>query len=370
MRIIFIILILSLIAVISNAQNTFMPQELQKYFNVPDSLKNDFGKFRSPLIFKNGDTVKTSIDWKIRKQEIKDTWIKYLGNWPDLDKNQQLCYVDSVEKDGYIQFTVSFNWTPLECTQGYLLVPKIREKSNPAVVTVFYDPETAIGLGKANRDFALQLVRQNFIVLSIGTKEASAKEEYALYYPSINDVTVQPLSMLGYAANAAYYALSNRDDVDSNRIGIIGHSFGGKWAMFASCLSDNYAAAVWSDPGIVMTSSRPDVNYWEPWYLGFHPKPWRKRGLITEENPSFGPYNDLIKKGHNLHELHVLMAPRPFLVSGGAEDTVSQWKALNHSIAVNELLGVKNRVAMSNRDLHDPNDESNKIIVMFFKHFL
>src|SRR5690606_39999825 len=137
-----------------------------------------------------------------------------------------------------------------------------------------------------------------------------------------------------------------------------------------SCLTDNFAAAAWSDPGIVMQEGRESINYWEPWYLGFHPKPWRKRGLITEENPAYGVYNQLRKDGRNLHELHALMAPRPFLVSGGAEDPVTQWRALNHSVAVNALLGKKERVAMTNRPKHALNEEACERIYDFFKYFL
>jgi hypothetical protein len=64
------------------------------------------------------------------------------------------------------------------------------------------------------------------------------------------------------------------------------------------------------------------------------------------------------------------MAPRPFLVSGGSEDPPSRWIALNHSIAVNRLLGCTNRVAMTNRPAHDPTEESNAAIWAFFEHFL
>ncbi|MBL4885255.1 MAG: sialidase, partial [Planctomycetaceae bacterium] len=103
---------------------------------------------------------------------------------------------------------------------------------------------------------------------------------------------------------------------------------------------------------------------------GFHPKPWRKRGLVTEENPAYGLYPQLIKQQRDLHELHALMAPRPFLVSGGVEDPAKRWAALNRTIEINNLLGHKNRVAMTNRPLHAPNAESNEIIYSFFEHFL
>ena len=123
--------------------------------------------------------------------------------------------------------------------------------------------------------------------------------------------------------------------------------------MFASCLYDKFACAAWSDPGIVF-DTRPSVNYWEPWYLGYHPKPWRKRGVPTEENPARGLYPELLAEGRDLHELHALMAPRPFLVSGGSEDGPARWRAVNHSIEVNRMLGFENRVAMHNRPAHPP----------------
>ncbi len=360
----------------SFAQKNELYQVLQPYFYPPDSLKGDFGDFRSPLVFNNGEVVKTPKQWEKRKQEIKVDWEGYLGKWPELYKKQNLEYLDTVDKGSYTQYIVRFKWTPNEYTEGYLLVPKNSKGKMPAVVTVFYDAETAIGTSNRTpglepyRFFALQLVSRGFITLSIGTKEASVRNEFSLYYPSIDRVSVQPLSMLGYAANNAYYALANRKDVDKKRIGILGHSFGGKWAMFASCLTDNFAAAAWSDPGVVMQEGRESINYWEPWYLGFHPKPWRKRGLITEENPAYGVYNQLRKDGRNLHELHALMAPRPFLVSGGAEDPVTQWRALNHSVAVNALLGKKERVAMTNRPKHALNEEACERIYDFFEYFL
>ena len=112
------------------------------------------------------------------------------------------------------------------------------------------------------------------------------------------------------------------------------------------------------------------MNYWEAWYLGYTSPPWRKRGIITKNNPAKGLYPKLVAEGFDLHELHALMAPRPFLVSGGAEDPPQRWLALNHTINVNRLLGVNNRVAMTNRPEHSPNPKSNEQIYLFFEFFL
>lgn len=345
--------------------------EIDTFFTPPPQFAGVYGDFRSPLKFYDGREVKTTAQWEVRRKEIRDRWMALMGEWPPFLEDEEMTIIDSQPRENIIQHRVRFRWLPQEETEGYLLVPKDAARPLPAVITVFYEPETAIGVGgKPHRDFAYQLAKRGFVTLSLGTKEASAAQEYALYYPSIEDAKIQPLSALGYAAANAWYALAKRPEVDSSRIGIVGHSFGGKWAMFASCLFDKFACAAWSDPGIVFQNDRPSINYWEPWYLGYHPKPWRKRGLITEENPAFGLYPNLIKEGHDLHELHALMAPRPFLVSGGAEDPVQQWIALNHSVAVNRLLGYDKRVAMTNRPLHDPNPESNEVIYRFFELYL
>lgn len=351
----------------STAPDTW--QSIESYFTPGEPWRDDFGDYRSPLLFDDGSRVTRPDQWRRRRAEILAQWEQFLGKWPPLITDPQVDVLETERRENFVQHKIRFAWTDREKTTGYLLIPD-GEGPKPAVVTVFYEPETAIGLGKADRDFALQLARRGFVTLSIGTTEATAAQTYSIYYPSLQDAQVAPLSMLGYAAANAWYVLASRPEVDRDRIGIVGHSFGGKWAMFASCLFDEFACAAWSDPGIVFDESRPSVNYWEPWYLGYHSPPWRPRGVITSENPARGLYPRLREAGHDLHELHALMAPRPFLVSGGSEDPPKRWQALNHTIQVNRVLGLEHRVAMSNRPDHSPNPESNEIIYAFFEHFL
>ena len=344
-------------------------EKIAPFFSPPEEFRNIYGDYRSPLTFYDGKKVRTCEDWQQRREEILTRWNEMMGEWPSLIKNQEMEIIETSDEDGFIQHRVRFFWMPEEQTEGYLLVPKGIEGKKPAVITVYYQPETAIGKGKGYRDFALQLVKRGFVTLSIGTSKASKEGTYALYYPSIENAKVQPLSMLAYAAANAWYVLSKVPDVDSSRIGIIGHSFGGKWAMFASCLFDRFACAVWSDQGIVFDESRGNVNYWAPWYLGYYPPPWKERGLARETTEQ-SLYTKLVSEGYDLHELHALMPPRPFLVSGGSEDTPKRWIPLNHTIAVNQLLGFDNRVAMTNRKEHAPNQESNEQIYLFFEYFL
>ncbi len=346
-------------------------EEIAPYFSPPDEYKEKYGHYRSPLKSYNGDTVATPQDWTERRKEIRQRWMKMMGAWPPLLTGQKLEILDSVRRDGFTQYRVRFYWTPNRQTKGYLLIPDGKGKK-PAVITVYYEPETAIGKGKPDRDFAYQLTKRGFVTLSLGTTKTTKAKTYSLYYPDIKDAQVEPLSMLACAAANAWYVLSKVPQVDSTRIGIIGHSYGGKWAMFASCLFDKFACAVWSDPGIVFDETKGSyINYWEPWYLGYYPPPWknawRKKGMVLGAK---GLYPKLIKEGYDLHELHALMAPRPFLVSGGYSDQIDRWIPLNWSIAVNRLLGYKNRVAMTSRKYHSPTPESNEKAYLFFEYFL
>ena len=340
-----------------------LPPELAKLFEPPPGFANQGGDYRSPLIFDDGNSVRTKADWEQRRVEIRKRWHEMMGPWPELIERPRCEILEETERDGFIQRRVRIQIAPDQNANGYLLLPKGKGPF-PAVFVPFYEPETSIGLAKPHRDFAYQLTKRGFVTLSIGSPGGDARK------PGIGEAICQPLSFLAYvAANCANY-LGSLPEVDAARIGTVGHSYGGKWAMFAASLYDRFACGAWSDPGIVFDETRPNVNYWEPWYLGMHDGAQRKPGLPTAENPRTGAYAKMIEQKMDLHELHALMAPRPFFVSGGSEDPPNRWLALNHSVAVNRLLGFEQRVGMSNRPDHEPNAESNEQIYQFFQHFL
>lgn len=339
------------------------PERLAAYFSPPPEFANDLGNYRSPLRFYDGRPVKTVEEWRERRREILATWHGLMGKWPPLIEKPSITVLGEEKIETFVRKKVTVEITPHGGTiPGYLMIPDAQPPL-PAVIVVFYDPETGAGMGKERRDFGYQLAKRGFAALSVGMPAS-------LYYPDKANAELQPLSALAYAAANCYNALVTVPGIDPARVGITGHSYGGKWAMFAACLYGRFACAAVSDPGIVFDETRPNVNYWEPWYLGYERGVERKPGIPTEDNPRTGAYKKMIEGGFDLHELHALMAPRPFLVSGGSEDPPERWKALNHTVAVNRLLGYENRVAMTNREGHDPTPESNEILYRFFEHFL
>lgn len=288
-----------------------------------------------------------------------------MGPWPPVIEKPALGILQTSHRDDFTQHRVRLEIAPQQTGEGWLLVPD-GPGPFPAVLVVFYEPETSTGLNTNQfRDFGSQLARRGFVTLNIGTPGGNA------WKPEVGAAQCQPLSFHAYVAANAWHALANRPEVDATRIGVVGHSYGGKWAMFAGALWDKFAAVAVSDPGIVFDETRSNVNYWEPWYLGFDAMEKRPQaGIPSVTNPRTGAYKRMIEQGRDLHELHALIAPRPFFVSGGAEDGPSRWIALNHLVEVNRVLGFTHRVGMTNRREHSPDAESNEQLYAFFRHFL
>ncbi len=315
--------------------------------------------------FQDGRSADTPAGWCERRAEIRASWDRILGAWPPLLRHPKLEILHSGPREDFTAKRVRVEIAPADSEEGWLLIPP-GPGPFPAVLVVFYDPETSVGLNPnaTRRDFALELTRRGFVTLSIGSPGGDAR------LPALNGARCQPLSFLAYVAANCWQALADLPEVDPNRIGVTGHSYGGKWALFAAALWDRFAAVAVSDPGIVFDEKRPNVNYWEPWYLGLDPERTRRPGLVTTANPRAGAYARLVREGRDLHELEALISPRPFLVSGGSEDTAERWEALRQVAAVNALLGRPRRVGLTTRSGHDPTAESNNVLYTFFEVFL
>jgi len=335
--------------------------DLLPFFSPPDEFKDKLGDFRSTMKFDDGSAVKSPADWPRRRAEILKYWHSVMGEWPALVAKPRVEFVAKEHVENFTRHKVRVETATDKLQDAYLLVPD-GQGPFPAVLVVFYDPESGAGLSEKQRgrvDWGYQLAKRGFLTLSIGGPPSGPK-------------SVQPLSWLAYCAANVNTFLRSLPEVDPKRIGVVGHSFGGKWAMFASCLDERFACAVWCDPGIVWNEKDANANYWEPWYLGLDPglPAQRKPGIPSDANPRTGAYKRLVAEGRDLHELHALMAPRPFLVSGGAQDRPEHWVVLNHAIALNKSLGFENRVAMTLRDGHSPTPASNAQVRAFFEHFL
>jgi dienelactone hydrolase len=374
----FLLAALAAVAADQPAPPAALWQKLEPYARPPEEFAGKFGSYGSPLQFADGTAVRSAADWARRRREILQSWHQRLGPWPPLIERPAIKKLATVERDGYtehqvqVQASAGNGWV-----DGYLLIPR-GPGPFPAVVVPFYEPLTSIGRGPGGRgvgthDYGLQLVKRGFVTLSIGTPGSVDKrgsDTGKALIKAGQDLHRQPLTLLAYVAANCLTALAQLPQVVPQKIGIIGLSYGGKWSMFASCLDERFACAVWSDPGIVFNEKDSNVNYWEPWYLGYDPKVERRPGIPSAANPRTGLYREMIEAGEDLVDLHALMAPRPVLVSGGVQDPPRNWQALNHLVAVNNLLGHKNLVFLTARKTHIPTAEALELELAFLEYFL
>lgn len=346
------------------------------YFHPPKEYAGDFGPHKPLLKFYDGTPVKTAADWKRRRAEIRKKWHEMMGPWPKLIAKPKIEYIAKERKQGYVQHTVKVKLAPgWDPWTSYLLIPDGKGPF-PAAVTVYYYPEGPLQHKKSG--YARDLAERGFVVLAIGRADYDwIKKHWAsmakkmpdhqkgthCHWPDRENPQLAPLSFMAYAAANAYNALVTLKAVDPKRVGVVGHSYGGKWAMFAACLYEKFACGVWSDSGVtIFNPTHGGANYHTQNYLG-----------VKLKSTGKSAYQQIKEGGHDLHELQALMAPRPFLVSGcqNVTDQPVRWKALNHVVAVNKLLNCENRVAMTNdRPEHHSTRKALKQVLAFFDYFL
>ena len=167
----------------------------------------------------------------------------------------------------------------------FVAVPKGRTGKLPAVAVPFYYPEAMLGFDPATGEqlprFAgvtmlADLARRGFV--------AATADAYHLTYRKDATEPRDDFKRWKKAAVALAHdwpdwtgvgkltadtrllidLLADDPRVDATRIGIIGHSLGGKMAFYAGCLDPRVKAIVTSDWGIDWNGT----NWKDPWYWG------------------------------------------------------------------------------------------------------
>jgi pimeloyl-ACP methyl ester carboxylesterase len=241
----------------------------------------------------------------------------------------------------------------------YFLSPRgERRRPLPVVIVPYYDVDTTVGrnLGGRNfmplsvRSFAHLAVQQGFAAVAVRWFGESYGERYDEAVANLHQrhPGVTGLGKWVWDAQRLLDWLSEQPQVDRNRIGIIGHSLGGKMALYAAAFDERIRVAVSSEPGIGLTFS----NYEDYWYLGERIKQ--------------------LPPGADHHELLALIAPRPFLLIGGqSADKDESWHYINAAQAVYRLLGRPDEIGYFNhRAGHTPTPEAVRLSMEWLMHYL
>jgi hypothetical protein len=206
----------------------------------------------------------------------------------------------------------------------------------PVILVPYYDVDTPAGTDLGGRRFTpggtrafARLANQHgCLAVSIkwfGEADGEGYDE-AVYHLTRRHPNVTPLGKWVWDLQRIIDYLETRPDVDPARIGIIGHSLGGKMTLFAAAFDKRLKAAVASEPGI----SRHFSNYQDFWYLG----------RAAERIPNEADFQDLVAR----------ISPRPFLlIAGESADGDKSWPF---------LAGFPNTGMINHRSGHSPTESS------------
>lgn len=184
-----------------------------------------------------------------------------------------------------------------------LMRPRGLRGKAAGVVVPFYDPDRMCGYDMRSKQrlgperntafFGLHLVRQGYVVavveaypfnLLTPAEQAAAKGGMGVWRDAATKLSrMAPgwtgMGKLTHDTRLAADLLAADPQVDAARLGIMGHSLGGKMAFYAGCLDSRFKAIVASDFGLAWDSS----NWGDPWYFGDKLKAMRADGLSQEQ---------------------------------------------------------------------------------------
>lgn len=278
--------------------------------------------------------VKTKADWLIRRGHILAGMQQAMGPLPSRDNLPPLDVkiLEEVVKDGYKRLTINFAVEGEDRIPAYLYLPDQRPQGKRLPAMLIPHPTGSLGKGivdgqgKANRGNGPELAVRGYVVL-------------APDYPSFGDYTKYDFENDRYVSGTmkgifnhmrCVDLLQSRDEVDPERIGVLGHSLGGHNSMYAAVF----------DPRLKVIVSSCG---WDP----FH---YYKKGDITGWTSN--RYMPLLKTKYGLdpnrvpfdfYEVVAALAPRPFFSNSPLHDSNFDHNGVKKAIAaaqpVYDLLG-------------------------------
>ena len=298
-------------------------------------------------------------EWKARRQRIQSKWLQLLGSMETNPPSPQTRLVETVKDQNYtarlMYLQVEADWWE----KILVMMPASDlQRPRPVVIVPFYDVDTPAGrnlsghhfLGMGVDSYAYMAVQKGYIAVAIRWFGESYGEWYseAVANLKLRHPHCTGLGKWVWDAHRLLDYLYTLPEVDRDHIGIIGHSLGGKMALYAAAFEPRITAVVSNELGIGLSFS----NYDDYWY--------------------FGEFIDKVEKGTDQHELIGLIAPRPFLLIGGdTYDTAKSWYYINAAREVYKLYRKPENIGYFNHHKgHMPTPEAVWRAMEWLAHFL
>ncbi|MPY86921.1 MAG: dienelactone hydrolase [Luteitalea sp.] len=305
--------------------------EVQRYDNPPSA---DTLALAPLLIDAQGQPIQSLSAWKEKRATIRERWLDFLGS---LEPNPRRAALKVLEEDrptAVVRQLVEYEGEPGIVVRGYLIKPQDIDEPRPGVLalhsTVDHTIRQPAGIqGVPEKAFGLKLAQLGFVTFSPENflwhnKGERTYQEQVQRFKARHPGSKGMAKML-FDASRGLDVLASLGEVDPKRLGTIGHSLGGKEALYLAAFDRRVRVAVSSEGGIGTRFS----NWEAPWYL----------------SEAIGEF------GHEHHELLALVAPRPFLLVGGnGADGEQSCPFIEAALPVYSLYGRPRRVGLLNHE--------------------
>ena len=276
------------------------------------------------LIDEAGNPINSVLQWEKQKQIIRKRWLDYLGALDANPKTPVLTVLKEDKPEGLIRQYVEYEGEPGILVRGYLLKPERIHEPLPGIVALHSTSDNQM-LGIAGVEegrivaFGYKLAKQGFVVFCPQCYLWHNKGEWNYEQQTTLFTDQHPeskgMAKMLFDAQRAVDILVSLDEVDTSRIGCMGHSLGAKEALYLGAFDDRVKVIVSNEGGIGIKMSNWDAV----WYLS----------------------KNIDKFGHKHHEVLSLAAPKPFLLIGG--DSADGEQSRPYIEAVKQVYGLYNK---------------------------
>jgi dienelactone hydrolase len=253
--------------------------------------------------------VRSAPDWERRRAHILQNFLQVAGAPPESARKVplDLKVLKSTPVQGATEETITYASEGDDRVPALLFLPDPPRGPAPAMLCLH--PTSPLGkreisgMGKPNRQYALELARRGFVVL-------------APDYPNFGDYPIDVYARGWTSATMkglwnhlrGVDLLESLPEVEVGRIGVIGHSLGGHNSMFLA-LFDRRVRAVVTSCGF---------NAF-PKYMGGNLKGWSHRGYMPRIAEAYGA--DPARMPFDFTEILGALAPRPVFVNAPLHDS-------------------------------------------------
>jgi dienelactone hydrolase len=294
----------------------------------------------------------TAQNWPAQRQRISAGYEKVFGAMPKGKVPLDPQTLSEEDCGSYVRRKVSIQVQPDDRMPAYVLVPKNLKGRVPAIVC-FYGTtsgagkDTTVGLSggkpgtppEKNRDYAVWMAEAGFVAfagdyLRDGERVAPGRKPYDTtgFYQRFPDWSVHGKD--AWDTSRAIDYLQALPFVDGDRIGMVGHSYGGHSTIFTAAVEPRIKAAVANGP--VSDFLHHGMHWAVP-----------KGGGASQSLPAMRTYvlDPTTPPPVTFYEVTSLIAPRPLLV-GQAVGERRPMEEENHAAVkqVYEALGAADKV--------------------------